>query len=76
MKKHQFVKVDCDCPHRETLFTCKHCGEMEYASPEQMRRLDAFHAACTGENAPSADLMEILGAQNGGAFDCLAQEQE
>lgn len=76
MKKHQFVKVKCDCAHRETNFICKYCGAMEHCSADEIRELDAYRSLCTGTNAPEAPLAESLKAKKGNGFDCLAQDYE
>lgn len=76
MKKHQFVKTDCNCRHRETVFKCKYCGEMEYASSEELRHLEELRAACTGGNAPEANPMEVITGRAGNGFDCLSPEYE
>ena len=74
MKKHQFVKVKCNCRHKETNFVCKHCDVMEYGSYDEIRNLDVYRALCTGVDAPLASYVEKLKAKKGGGFDCLASD--
>lgn len=76
MKKHQFVKADCECSRRATVFTCKHCGLMEYSSPEELRNMEALKAVCTGDSAPDADPVEAFKGKMGGTFDCLSPDYE
>ncbi|MDL2207587.1 hypothetical protein LJB82_02565 [Desulfovibrio sp. OttesenSCG-928-M16] len=74
MKKHQFVKHDCNCPRRATYFVCKHCGEVEHGSPEDMRCMDAYHATCISAEAPNALPGEVFKSKMGGYIDCLAPD--
>ena len=76
MKKHQFVKIKCDCKHRATNFVCKHCGVMEFCSPDEVKTLDMYRALCTGAGAPEASPVETFKAKMGGTFDCLASDFE
>lgn len=76
MKKHQFVKSDCNCMRKATYFTCKHCGTVEYCGLEEIRTLDAYRAACTGEGAPEATPAEAFKSKMGGGVDCLAPDYE
>lgn len=74
MRKHQFVKADCNCPRRATYFTCRHCGDVEYGSREEIRRLSAHQATCTSPDAPEASPAETFKSRMGGTFDCLAPD--
>ena len=74
MKKHEFVKMNCECTRRTSVYTCKHCGEMEYASPEQLRSLELLKAACTGSGAPEISALEALRGKLDGTFDCLSPD--
>ena len=76
MKKHQFVKANCDCHHRVTVFTCKYCGEMEYASIDEIQHMGAIEATCTGEEAPIADPVEVFLQYKGGTFNCLSPDYD
>ena len=76
MKKHQFVKTDCNCPRRATYFTCKHCGVVEYCGKQEIQSLDMHRAACTGKDAPEATPSETFKSRLGGTIDCLAPDYE
>jgi len=76
MKKHQYVKKDCNCRHRATKFVCKHCGAVEQCSYDEIRNLDSYRALCTGDDAPAAPPAEAFKAKIGGGFDCLAPDFE
>jgi hypothetical protein len=76
MKKHQFVKSDCNCPRRATFFKCKHCGSLEYCGIEEVRHLDAYRATCTHADAPEASPAESFKSKMGGTIDCLAPDYE
>ncbi len=76
MRKHQFVKKNCACGKRATAFVCRFCGAMEYASPAELRELDALRATCTSSDAPFAPPAETMAAAMGGFFDCLAPEEK
>lgn len=76
MKKHQFVKADCNCQRRATFFTCKYCGTIEHCSSEEIRALDAYRATCTDHNAPDAPPAEVFKSKMGGGLDCLAPDYE
>ncbi len=74
VKKHQFVKADCACARRASVYTCKYCGTMEYSSLEELRQMQGMKAVCPGEGAPEALPMEVFKERMGGAFDCLAPD--
>jgi hypothetical protein len=74
MKKHQYVKVKCDCTHRATNFVCKYCDAMEHGSYDEIRNLDVYRALCTGADAPLSSPVEMFKAKMGGGFDCLAPD--
>ena len=74
MRKHQFVKNDCNCDKRATYYTCVHCGGMEYAGQEEITSLDVFRATCSSPDAPMVQPAEKFKASMGGAFNCLAPE--
>lgn len=76
MRKHLFVKADCACGKRATYFVCRFCGAVEYASPVELRELDALRALCTAPDAPLVPPVEKMAAAMGGAFCCLASEEE
>ncbi len=76
MKKHQFVKTDCNCAQRATYFTCKFCGTVEYCSQREIRALDALRAVCTSLEAPDVPPVEKFRTAMGGTFDCLAPDFE
>lgn len=74
MRKHQYVKNDCQCERRATYFTCRHCGAVEYAAPDELRHLDTLRATCTSPEAPLVPPTEKFSASLGGTFDCLAPD--
>lgn len=74
MRKHQFIKSDCNCPRRATYFTCRHCGAVEYGGKDEIRRLPAHQATCTSSEAPEAAPAEVFKSRIGGTFDCLAPD--
>jgi hypothetical protein len=76
MRKHQFVKVKCDCFKRATNFKCKHCGTLEYKSARELRRLCKDAAQCDSPQAPQAPSAESFKGMLGGTFDCLAPDWE
>lgn len=76
MKKHQFIKADCNCPRRATYFTCRHCGVMEYCGKQEIQSLDMHRAACTSGEAPEATPSEMFKSRLGGTFDCLAPDYD
>ncbi len=76
MKKHQFVKVDCNCARRATNFRCKHCGVMEYCGAREIQALDSHRASCGSPDAPDIPPAEKFRAMMGGAIDCLAPDFE
>jgi hypothetical protein len=76
MKKHQYVKEDCNCSRRATYFRCKFCGEVEYKSPNEMRTLNSTQASCSSPDAPEVPPQEVFKGLLGGTFDCLAPDFE
>ncbi|ADP86027.1 hypothetical protein [Nitratidesulfovibrio vulgaris] len=76
MRKHAFVKVDCNCLRRATNFKCKHCGVMEYRSEREIRNLPLSLARCEDAGAPAPSPEEKLRGMFGGGFDCLATGEE
>ncbi|MDR2695299.1 MAG: hypothetical protein LBC79_02845 [Deltaproteobacteria bacterium] len=74
MRKHQFVKEDCNCTRRATYFRCKFCGTMEYISAQELRALNSAQAECASPDAPAASPQEIFRGMLGGTFDCLAPD--
>lgn len=74
MRKHQFVKVDCQCMRRATHLKCKHCGAMEYRSLDEARRMTVGQAECPAPEAPEVPAQERFRAVMGGAIDCLAPD--
>jgi len=76
MKKHQFVKEDCNCSRRATYFRCKFCGTVEYKSPQELRTLNSTQAACSSPDAPAVPPQEAFRGMLGGTFDCLAPDFE
>lgn len=75
MRKHAFVKVDCNCLRNATNFKCRHCGVMEYRSEREMRRLPLALARCESDDAPAPTPEEKLRGLFGGVFDCLVTEE-
>jgi hypothetical protein len=76
MKKHQFVKTDCDCQRRATRYVCKHCGTYEYKSSGEIRKLSLVQAECTHPEAPAIPAAEKFRSRMGGAVDCLAPDYD
>lgn len=76
MRKHQFVKVNCNCLRRATHFKCKHCGTMEYKSQAEVQALPLTQAECDSPAAPNPTAQEKFKSMLGGAFDCLAMDFE
>jgi len=76
MKKHQFVKEDCNCSRRATYFRCKFCQSMEYKSPQEIRALNSAQATCPSPNALAVPAQEAFKGLLGGTFDCLAPDYE
>lgn len=76
MRKHQFVKQDCNCLRKATYFTCKHCGAVEYCSLDEVRALHADRATCMSENAPSVPPADAFRSKLGGCIDCLAPDYD
>ncbi len=74
MKKHQYVKEDCNCSRRATYFRCKYCGEVEYKSQREVQRLNSTQAKCSSPDAPEAPPQEVFKGMLGGCFDCLASD--
>lgn len=74
MKKHQFVKQDCNCLKRATYFTCKHCGTIEYCGIDEIRTLPGNRAACSSQMAPDVPHAESFKCKLGGTLDCLAPD--
>lgn len=76
MKKHQFVKTDCDCTRRATRFVCKHCGTYDYKSPKEIRKMSLVQAECSHPDAPDIPPAEKFKCHMGGTVDCLAPDYE
>lgn len=76
MRKHQFVKVKCDCLKRATNFKCKYCGVLEYKSVREIQTLSRDAAQCDHPGAPVAPPAETFKGMLGGTFDCLAPDYE
>lgn len=74
LRKHQFIKEDCNCGKRATIWICKHCGTREYRSMQEIRRLHSHQAECTHPDAPPVPPDERFKGFLGGTFDCLAPE--
>ena len=74
MRKHQFVKADCNCDKRATYYTCAHCGGMEFAGQAEIETLDVFRATCSSPQAPMVSPTEKFKGGMGGTFNCLAPE--
>lgn len=74
MKKHQYIKKDCNCSRRATFFECRHCGLVEHSSVDDIRQMDVYHAVCTSADAPDASPTEIFKSKMGGLIDCLAPD--
>ena len=76
MKKHQFVKEDCNCSRKATYFRCKFCHSLEYKSPQEIRTLNSTQATCTSPEALAVPPHEAFKGLLGGTFDCLAPDFE
>lgn len=76
MRRHEYVKTDCKCTKRATRMVCKHCGLLEYKSPQELRRLAKDDAACTDPRAPQVPAKEAFKGMMGARFDCLAADWE
>jgi len=76
VRKHQFVKTDCNCTRKATHFECKFCGTREYRSAHELTRLTRAQAECESRNAPDAPPKEAFKAALGGTFDCLSPDFE
>jgi hypothetical protein len=76
MRKHQFVKDDCNCTRNATYFRCKFCGDVEYKSPQELRRVNHIQATCSSPDAPEVPPHEAFLGQIGGTFNCLAPDFE
>lgn len=74
MKKHQFVKNNCNCDKRASYYSCIHCAAMEYASPDELMHLDIYRATCPAVGAPLVEPAEKFKASMGGTFDCLSPD--
>lgn len=76
MRKHQFVKEDCNCVRKASYFRCKHCGAMEYKSLREIRALGSVQASCSCLEAPQVPPQEVFKGLMGGTFDCLSPDYE
>lgn len=76
MRKHQFVKDNCNCTRNATFFRCKFCREVEYKSAKELRRLSTAQATCASLDAPEVSQKEVFMGLIGGTFDCLAPDFE
>ncbi len=76
MRKHQFVKEDCNCARKATYFRCKYCGAMEYKSVREIRALPAVQASCFNQEAPQVPPQDVFKGLMGGTFDCLSPDYE
>lgn len=74
MRKHQFIKQDCNCTKRATIWVCKFCETKEYRGLQEIRRLPPHQAECSHEDAPQVSPDERFKGLLGGTFDCLAPE--
>ena len=76
MRKHQFVKEDCNCSRKATYFRCKFCHSLEYKSQRELQVLNSTQAACPSPDAPSVPPKKAFMGLLGGTFDCLAPDFE
>ena len=76
MRKHQFVKENCQCSRKATYFRCKFCNSLEYKSPREVKILNSTQAACSSPDAPAVPPHEVFKGLLGGTFDCLAPDYE
>lgn len=76
MRKHQFVKTDCNCLRKATYLKCKHCGAMEYGSPQEVRMFSLEQATCSSPEAPEVPKVEVFKCKMGATLDCLAPDYE
>lgn len=76
MRKHQFVKTNCNCLRNATYLTCKHCGAIEYCSIREVRALTAEQAACSSLDAPEVSSVDAFKCKLGGTLDCLSPDYE
>ena len=74
MRKHKYIKSDCNCERRATYFTCRHCGAVEYAGTDELRHMETLRATCTSLEAPVVQPAEKFRSGMGGSFDCLAPD--
>lgn len=76
MRKHQFVKTNCNCLRNATYLKCKFCGTMEYCSPLEVRFLTEEQADCPSPDAPEVSKVDAFKGKLGGTFDCLSSDYE
>ena len=76
MRKHQFVKTNCNCLRNATYLTCKHCGTIEYCSIREVRMLSGEQAECSSPDAPEVSRGDAFKCKMGGTLDCLAPDYE
>ena len=76
MRKHQFVKTNCNCLRKATYLTCKFCGTVEYCSFKEAQALSLEQATCESPNAPEVPNAVYFKARMGGSLDCLAPDYE
>lgn len=76
MRKHQFVKTNCNCLRNATYLKCKFCGAMEYCGPDEVRELTVEQAECSSSLAPEVSKVDLFKSKLGGTFDCLSPDYE
>lgn len=76
MRKHQFVKTNCNCLRNATYLKCKFCGTVEYCSTREIRALTMEQATCASPEAPEVPRSEVFKSKLGGTFDCLSPDYE
>jgi hypothetical protein len=74
LRKHQFVKTDCNCLRKATYLTCKFCGTVEYCGLKEARSLVRELAECPSPNAPELPSVEFFKVRMGATVNCLAPD--
>ncbi|MDR0827000.1 MAG: hypothetical protein LBN33_03855 [Desulfovibrio sp.] len=76
MKKHQFVKTNCNCLRNATYFVCKYCGSIEYCAKHEIEALPLDMALCSSEEALEVPALDAFKGKLGGTFNCLSPDYE
>ena len=76
MRKHEFVKTNCNCLRNATYFKCKYCGAIEYCGIKEIRALTAEQASCPSPDAPEVPKVDGFKCKMGGTLDCLAPDYD